>query len=307
MVRSAQRRGADFLKIFSCSLDAVTYHAIAEEARRLGIDFAGHVPSEVSLAEASAAGQGIEHAGPKLLATCSKAPAEVARARDTLREQGFSLGTLNAYVNVLIRTFDVTACEDIIETFLANGTAFTPTFLVNSNNVFNPDLQAVVENDDRLRYLVSSTLTLWRQGIVEQTLDPETRELREHYFRKLFEVVAAMDRRGVPILAGSDPPNLLVYPGFGLHDELELLVQAGLTPAAALRAATINPARYLDRARDLGSVEEGKLADLVLLNENPLRDIRNAKAIEAVVARGSLFGRAVLDSLLAAAAEAAAQ
>ena len=107
------------------------------------------------------------------------------------------------------------------------------------------------------------------------------------------------------LLAGSDAPNLLVYPGSGIHDELEFLVDAGLSPARALASATTTPAHYLDR-HDLGAVAPGMLADLVLLDANPLTDIRNTRSVVAVMTRGRLFDRASLDSLLASAARIAA-
>jgi imidazolonepropionase-like amidohydrolase len=112
---------------------------------------------------------------------------------------------------------------------------------------------------------------------------------------------------GVPLLAGSDSPNPFVYPGFGIHDELALLVRAGLTPAQALRTATINPARFLGLSDSLGTVAVGKVADLVLLDGNPLTDIANTKRIRAVVQGGKLFNRAALDAMLASAKARAAE
>jgi imidazolonepropionase-like amidohydrolase len=88
------------------------------------------------------------------------------------------------------------------------------------------------------------------------------------------------------------------FPGFSLHDELELLVRAGLTPLEALQAATRNPARYFGRLKDLGTVEAGKLADLVLLEADPLADIRNTRRITAVVAGGRLLPQATLRKML---------
>jgi hypothetical protein len=121
----------------------------------------------------------------------------------------------------------------------------------------------------------------------------------------MLEIVGEMARRGVPILAGSDfhPTLAFTFPGFGLHDELELLVTAGLSPVEALRAATSNPARYLGVADSLGTVEPGKLADLVLLDANPLEDIRNTRSVRAVAVNGTWLGRRQLDSLLAGVAE----
>ena len=125
-------------------------------------------------------------------------------------------------------------------------------------------------------------------------------------YRRALRLVGDLDRAGVPILAGTDELNPYIYPGFSLHDELSLLVEAGLSPMGAIQAATLNPARFFGRERDMGTVEPGKLADLVLLDADPLADIRNTTKIRAVVADGKLLDRASLDAMLAAAEAAAA-
>ncbi len=103
---------------------------------------------------------------------------------------------------------------------------------------------------------------------------------------------------GVKLLAGTDMPQAFVYPGFSLHEELELLVRSGLTPLEALRAATYNPAEFLGALDSLGTVTQGKVADLVLLDADPLTDIRNTRRISAVIANGRLFDRAARAQLL---------
>ena len=125
-------------------------------------------------------------------------------------------------------------------------------------------------------------------------------------YQKQVELVGMMHRAGVAVLAGTDVLNPYCFPGFSLHDELELLVQAGLTPLEALQAATRNPARFLGKETAWGTVEQGKMADVVLLDANPLEDIRHTRAIRAVVLNGRLLDRLALDALLAQ-AEAAAQ
>jgi imidazolonepropionase-like amidohydrolase len=99
-------------------------------------------------------------------------------------------------------------------------------------------------------------------------------------------------------MAGTDTPGNFLIPGFALHDELALLVRSGLTPLAALQAATLNPAKFLNLIDSLGTVEAGKIADLVLLDEDPLKDIQNTRKINAVIANGRLFDRRELDRLL---------
>ena len=115
------------------------------------------------------------------------------------------------------------------------------------------------------------------------------------------QIVKTLHAAGVRILAGTDTPMPLVFPGFSLHEELELLVKAGLSPADALRAATIWPAEFLGLTQSSGSIAVGKRADLVLLDGNPLSDITNTQRIRAVVLDGRLLQRADLDKLLDAA------
>jgi imidazolonepropionase-like amidohydrolase len=121
---------------------------------------------------------------------------------------------------------------------------------------------------------------------------------RKRLYQKELELVGALRRARVPILAGTDVGNPYLFPGFSLHDELALLVEAGLTPMEALQASTRNPARFLGR-NDLGTVEKGKVADLVLLDADPLVEIRNTTRIAAVVVGGRLLPKAVLEAMLA--------
>jgi len=126
-------------------------------------------------------------------------------------------------------------------------------------------------------------------------------------YQKQVELVGMMHRAGLEFLAGTDVGNPYCFPGFSLHDELGLLVQAGLTPMEALQSATLNPARFLGKEQEIGSVEEGKIADLVLLDANPLQDISNTQRIYAVVVNGRLLDRTALDVLLAQAEATANQ
>lgn len=111
-------------------------------------------------------------------------------------------------------------------------------------------------------------------------------------------LVGEMHERGVPIGAGTDTPIGYAIPGYSLHNELELLVRAGLPPIEALRAATLRPAEFFSLEGEMGTVEEGRLADLVLPSQNPLDDIANTRAVEAVVLKGALLTRGELDGLV---------
>jgi imidazolonepropionase-like amidohydrolase len=138
-------------------------------------------------------------------------------------------------------------------------------------------------------------------------MDTDPLPVRKKFFQMELDMTLAMIRAGVPFLAGTDTAaGVHIFPGFSLHQELALFVQAGLTPLQALQTATLNPAKFMNRLADLGTVERGKLADLVLLDANPLEDIANTKKIRAVVLAGRYFDRSELDRMLAGVEKAAA-
>ena len=130
----------------------------------------------------------------------------------------------------------------------------------------------------------------------------EKRTLEQNAQRRLqvaFKLIGGMRRAGVEFMAGTDLGNEYLYPGFSLHDELVLLVQAGLTSMEALQAATQNPAKFLGRLDSLGTIEKGKIADLVMLDANPLEDISNTRRINAVVVNGRYLPKEALQRMLA--------
>src|SRR5215831_16910256 len=129
-------------------------------------------------------------------------------------------------------------------------------------------------------------------------LKPEDWANSGKLFGKQLEVVGEMHRQGVPILAGTDTLNPFCFPGFSLHDELTLLVKAGLTPMDALQAATRNAADYLGMLNSFGTVETGKTADLLLLNADPLADIRNTQKIAGVTMGGKFWPSSSLGQML---------
>jgi imidazolonepropionase-like amidohydrolase len=142
----------------------------------------------------------------------------------------------------------------------------------------------------------------WDAGYYKD-VPPEPRaaivRLNQLEFDESKRLVGLMYRAGVPVLAGTDSMNPQCFPGFGLHDELALLVDAGLSPLAALQAATRNAADFMGQLEHRGTIEVGKTADLVLLDKDPLTDINNTRSIQAVVLSGKLYPRAALDAMLA--------
>ena len=185
------------------------------------------------------------------------------------------------------------------------GMAIVPTLVTGERSLFiSPDEAGKIvedragEIDARRKYLGGYLISDWREQVAERKAEPPMD------WSKITPLVTAdlrdMHRAGVTIMPGTDIGVLLIYPGFTLHDELELLVRViGMTPMEALVAATRTPAEFLGKSKTLGTIAAGKTADLVLLRANPLDDIRNTRQIEAVVANGTLYDRAALDVLLA--------
>jgi imidazolonepropionase-like amidohydrolase len=200
-----------------------------------------------------------------------------------------------------LATQDEARCHRLAELFVANQTWQVPTLVSLRGKAFLREMAAA--DDPRVRYFTPPSR--WTGGRpFEFPMSEEQWEILQAQFEREKEIVGMMAAAGVPFLAGSDTATPWAFPGFGLHDELELLVEAGLTPLQALQAATLNPARFLEATDSLGTIASGKLADIVLLDANPLEDIRNTQRIAGVVLNGRYLDRRALDALLAAAAEA---
>jgi len=302
VVDSLVDAGAGFIKVYS-ALEADAFAAIAEQAAARGIDVAGHVPFSVPAREASDAGmRSITHMF-GVVEGCSSNDAEVRALRAeslVLRAEGSEFadpffGT--ALYRSILGAADDALCGELLTHLAANGTWLTPTLAVLRTMASLARLRD--EDDPRLQYMPRAIVAGWRTPFPGQASDmPEDIETREAFLARQLAVTGMAAAAGVGILAGTDTPNPFVYPGFSLHDELELLVQAGLSPREALAAATTAPAEFLGATDSLGAVAEGKLADLVLLRGNPLDEIGNTRRISAVVANGRFFAREALDDLL---------
>jgi imidazolonepropionase-like amidohydrolase len=300
-VRKTREDGYDFVKVYS-GLPREVYFAIADEAKKQGLPFVGHVPYSVTVGEASDAGQkSVEHLSGILLA-CSSRQAEltkdlaIAQREDAARPDRTLLRRVNEQ---LLDTYDATKAAALFARLKANGTWQVPTLTVLRvlGNLDDRDFT----NDTRLRYMPPAVRDCWnpKYDFLLKAMTQEDFALQRRMFKRYLELVGAMHRAGVEMLAGSDSPNPYCFPGFSLHDELELLVSAGLSPMEALQTATRNPARYLDQSKDIGTVEQGKIADLVLLEADPLQDIRNTQKIAAAVVGGRLLPRGALQAMLA--------
>ncbi len=303
-VRLLKEQGADFIKVYD-SLSRPAYFAIADESRKQGIPFVGHVPYAITPAEASVAGQkSIEHLT-GIVAACSTEEAEIQRQYgEALREPDFSLAAVKG-VRADIHATDTYSndrCMKLAAIFRTRGTWQCPT-LVAQRPPYAYDGH-VIANDWRLKYIPKKWRSDWvpENDIFMKDFTAADQAGFWRLYRRWVELVGTLRRDGVDFLAGTDLVRPFIYPGFSLHEELQLLVSAGLSPTEALQAATLNPAKFLGIEGSLGTVEMGKIADLVLLDENPLEDIRNTQKIRAVILNGTYLDRTALDKLLADAA-----
>lgn len=290
-VRKLKTAGIDFVKTYS-NLPRETYFAIAEEARKQGISFAGHAPLVVDAAEASSAGQrSMEHLL-QIFESSSSKSLELLQvpARDWSSK----------HEEMMLDTFDDQKFRALGAVLARNRTWQVPTLVISRVHAFRLDLRKI-RNERWMRYIPADEIASWNETDAGASSQPKGEEgnLPTRLWEKRLAVVHRLNAMGVPFLAGTDVGNPYIFPGFSLHDELALLVEAGFTPMQALQAATRNPAQFLGVSDSLGTIEAGKVADLVLLDANPLKNIRNTRKIRAVIVNGRYLDRAALAKLLA--------
>jgi hypothetical protein len=284
---------ADFIKTYSW-IPRAAYFGIAREAKKLGVTFAGHSPYSVSVVEASNAGQSsIEHEDDLMRACSSRDSVLRAIFGDTATANApDQLQIIRDQARRLRDSYDPARCRVVIATLARNHTWVTPTLVVYQPYAHAFDSAAT--HPEWAKYVPGLVQGGWMRRAAG--VSPADSMVVRSYFS--FDRTRGLRDARVKLLAGTDMPQAFVYPGFSLHDELELLVRAGLTPLEALRTATYNPAEFLGALDSLGTVAKGKLADLVLLEANPLSDIRNTRRIAVVIANGRVFDGAARAELL---------
>jgi imidazolonepropionase-like amidohydrolase len=283
-VRKLKREGYDFIKVYT-HLSRESYYAIVDECKKLDIPFGGHVPDAVTPWEASDAGQhSIEHLE-NIPQYCSSLPGT------TRQERAQQKSTPSAY--------DPQKCGALFKQFRKNQTWQVPTLVTEHMQISVADPKAM--DNSKIQYMPTTIVSLmWIPAAKDEANDtPADIARMRAMFDNRLKIVGAMQIVGVGILAGTDVPVPFSVPGFSLHEELAYLVEAGLTPLQAIQTATLNPARFMGRERDMGTVEVGKIADLVLLDENPLKDIHNTRKIDAVIQNGKLIAKSELEKILA--------
>jgi imidazolonepropionase-like amidohydrolase len=301
-VRRVKAEGADFVKVYS-RLSRESWLAIIDEARKIGLTVHGHGPDQVTSKEVSNAGQrSIEHIHSLGLAVSTR-EAEVRRMVLAIKVAN---GDYNSWFRQLhpiewiaANTYSPSRAADVFGTLRRNNTRVTPTLTMHNvldqidYTRLDPNLAKYMSEESIGTYdYVIQNLYAANRTAEEISHQHEMWAWRQRFVRELIE-------HDVPIMAGTDTGTPYSVPGFALHDELEHLVDAGATPRQALYAATVEPAKFLGMSADLGSVEPRKIADLVVLDADPLTDIRNSRKIHTVVTRGRVISPTQRQQMLA--------
>ena len=291
VVNGLLNQGVSFLKTYEM-LSAKTFLGLLAIAKEKNLRVTGHIPLSIDLIEAIDAGLGGMQHIRNLDLACANNAEEILAQRQALLKNKDSLpgSALRSKIHqlqrfVAIGNLDEERCNKVIRHLAANNVFQTPTLTINTLD--SKRFYADQEWRDTYQFLPKTLQKSWYIG----SIDMAKEEVSEN--DKIFEdwsmkIVGLFNKNGVKIIAGTDTPIGFLTPGYSLHKELELLVEAGLTPLQALRSATITPAEFFNLENKMGTIEPGKYADLVILDNNPLDSIKNTQNIHMVIAKGKI-------------------
>ncbi len=301
IVDSLKNAGYDFIKVYS-ALPRDIYFAIAAESKKQNIPFEGHVPRDISPLEAALAGQKSQEHQIGMILQCSSL-SDSARIQYRHMESRFFFGggkEMRDYNTILINSFDQEQLNKTADIFVQTGTWYCPT-IITSQNYFSrlKNAREVIQNDSLMQYVSKSTKGAWGfMGGMFAGYSADDWKIRMRQLELLNKIAKLLYDKKVNMLAGDDNNNPFCIAGFSLHQELQLFVDCGIPDAEVLKIATYNPAVFFKMEDKFGTIEQGKFANLVLLNANPLIKISNTNNINAVFLRGHYFDRNRLDGLL---------
>lgn len=301
MVRFVRRHEIDFVKPYD-ALSDTAYRALVSQANKAGLSISGHIPRQISVAEAIESGQtSIEHAQ-SLTWACAPKPDDKRRAYylgdpDRRFERNLAYPDFAGFVSDVVDLYQPETCATLIRAMADHHVHYVPTLVTRRFDVLASFRE--YREDPLLAYIDPETRRGWAKDAANYAaLAPELRVALHRFLQHAMTITGGAYRAGVPILVGSDSPDSYIFPGFSYHLEMEMLVEAGLPPLAVLHAATIGAARFMEADEQYGTIAPGKAADLVLLDADPLANIVNVRHVHAVVAAGEYTDRAGLDLLL---------
>jgi len=291
LVENLIERGVTFLKTYEM-LSPSTFVKLLEIANQNNLPVTSHIPLSMDLGKAVDAGLG----GMQHIRNLDLACAE--NAEETLKQRQVLLKNLDLLPGSALRAkihqsqryaalgnIDENRCNKIIKYLATNNVFQTPTLTINT--VASKRFFADSKWQDTYKFLPSEVQKSWMDSSLNLSQQPVS-ENNRMFQEWSFKIVSLFNKHGVKIIAGTDTPIGFLTPGFSLHKELELLVEAGLTPQQALRSATITPAEFFNLESKMGTIQVGKYADLVILNSSPLKDIKNTQDIHKVILKGHI-------------------
>ena len=291
LINDLIKEGVSFLKTYEM-LSPSTFGRLVKIAKQKNLRVTSHIPLSMDLTKAVDAGlDGMQHIRNLDLA-CAENADEILMQRQELLKNlhklpGSSLRTKihQSQRYAALDNIDENRCNKIIKYLATNNVFQTPTLTINT--VGSKRFFADSKWQDTYKFLPLEVQKTWLNNSLNLSQQPvsENNKMFEDWSMK---IVSLLNKQGVKIIAGTDTPIGFLTPGFSLHKELELLVEAGLTPLQALRSATITPAEFFNLENKMGTIETGKYADLVILNSNPLKDIQNTQDIYKVILKGSI-------------------
>lgn len=293
--------GVDQLKIYDLLPKEVCIDALAY-AKSKGLKVSAHVPLTMDVIEASKAGlASMEHMY-NLEMSCSSDWDSLLQARRKMISNGSKMhgndlreGIYRAQRLHSFKTQDDERRELVLKTLAENNTWQVPTLVILAEAEHK--VYAREDYKKTFRYLPEPARSEWLKASEKRVEQPPSEEGLAHA-RWAYDMIPRLVKSGIGIMAGTDMPLANLIPGFSLHEELALLVRSGLTPLQAIESATLKPAQFFGIDNEQGSISEGMLADIVLLDANPLDDIKNTQRINAVMRNGFLHTREKLDRIL---------
>ena len=298
IVDSLAAAGVDFLKIYS-GLPRDVFFALCKYAKEVNLPVVGHIPTNVTTVEGAEAGMICQEHLLGILMECS-------RQEENIRNDKIDYGTAESGIDryyirnrLMMDTYDEVKAKKLFRQYVKFQTWHTPTISMWYKNAYYEE--EVLKDEAHFKYLPKYLRKYWQPdtNVHLKYRHPKIVTTKKRLVEFYLKLIEEMHRSGVRLLAGTDVgANPLCLPGIGVHNELSMFVKAGLSPAEALKTATINPPEFLMLDEDFGTVEIGKIANLVLLDGNPLDDIENIRQVSAVIKRGDLFDESRRNKIL---------